>query len=149
VNLTEGDTRRLLGSARVARLATIAHDQPHIVPVTFALDGDHIYSAVDAKPKTTRSLRRLRNIRANPRVAVLADHYDDDWTRLWWVRADGHAIVVEEPDQMAGPAALLAARYPQYRGDPPAGPVIAISVDRWAGWAASEPGLATGWRPQG
>lgn len=125
----------------MARLASVTESgQPHIVPFTFVLDGDRIYSAVDAKPKTTNSLRRLRNIRANPKVAVLADHYDEDWARLWWVRADGRAAVLDEPRQVARPLALLADRYPQYRQAPPPGPVIAVNVERWTGWAASAPG---------
>ena len=122
----------------MARLASVTETgRPHIVPVTFVLDGDRVYSAVDAKPKTTAKLRRLRNIRADPRVAVLADHYDEDWSSLWWVRADGRAEVVEEPRLMAGPIRLLAARYQQYLQTPPAGPVIAVEVGRWTGWAAS------------
>jgi PPOX class probable F420-dependent enzyme len=125
----------------VARLATVTEaGRPHIVPFTFALDGDRIYSAVDAKPKTTTSLRRLRNIRASPQVAVLADHYAEDWATLWWVRADGPAEIIEEARRMAGPIQLLAARYQQYRETPPTGPVIAVRVERWTGWAASAPG---------
>jgi PPOX class probable F420-dependent enzyme len=140
VRLPEHQARRLLAAARVARLASVDQaSRPHIVPVTFVLDGDRIYSAVDAKPKTTRSLQRLRNIRANPRVAVLADHYDEDWAALWWVRADGRAQIVEEPRQMARPIGMLAARYPQYRETPPTGPVIAVQVERWSGWTASPP----------
>jgi PPOX class probable F420-dependent enzyme len=124
----------------VARLATVTEaGRPHIVPVTFAVDVDHIYVAVDAKPKTSRNLRRLRNIRGNPQVAVLTDHYDDDWTALWWVRADGRAAILEDARQMAAPIALLAARYRQYRETPPAGPVIDITAERWTGWAASPP----------
>ena len=135
--LTEASARRLLGTARVARLATVGeHGQPHVVPVTFAADGDHIYSAVDAKPKTTRALARLRHIRADPRVALLADHYAEDWTALWWVRADGDAAILAGPAAIEGPVRLLAKRYPQYRDLPPAGPVIAIRVSRWTGWAA-------------
>ena len=97
---------------------------------------DFIYSAVDAKPKSSTDLRRLRNIRANPRVAVLADHYEDDWGRLWWARADGQAAILDDPAEMAPALALLAARYPQYRDQPPGGPVISILVTRWTGWAA-------------
>ena len=124
----------------MARLATVTEaGRPHIVPVTFAVDGDRVYIAVDAKPKTTRNLRRLRNIRGNPHVALLADRYDDDWTSLWWVRADGRAAIAEDPPQMARPIALLAGRYRQYRENPPAGPVIDITVERWTGWAASAP----------
>ena len=141
MNLTERDARQRFADSAVARLATVTEaGRPHLVPVTFAVDGDRIYVAVDAKPKSTRNLRRLRNIRANPQVAVLADRYDDDWTALWWVRADGRAVIVDDPRQMAGPVALLAGRYPQYRELPPAGPVIEITVERWTGWAAAPPG---------
>jgi PPOX class probable F420-dependent enzyme len=140
VRLDEREARRLLGGARVARLATVTPaGQPHIVPVTFAMHGDYLYSAVDAKPKTSRRLRRLANIRANPKVAVLADNYAEDWAALWWVRADGHAEVLDEPGTMAGPIALLQERYPQYREAQPPGPVIAVRVERCTGWAASPP----------
>lgn len=122
----------------MARLATAGPDAvPHLVPVTFALAGDVIYTAVDAKPKASTHLRRLRNIMANPRVALLADHYQDDWGQLWWVRADGLAGILTAAAQMAGPCRLLAARYPQYRDNPPPGPVIQITVSRWSGWAAA------------
>jgi PPOX class probable F420-dependent enzyme len=129
---------RRFGLARVARLATVtATGHPHVVPVTFAVDGDRIFTAVDAKPKTTTDLQRLRNLRANPAVALLADHYDDDWAVLWWVRADGLASVIDDQATMAEPIRLLVARYPQYADRPPAGPVIAIRVARWSGWSAS------------
>lgn len=140
LKLTPDQARRRFGTAGVARLATIGPDgRPHLVPVTFALDGDLIYTAVDAKPKTTANLRRLRNIDADPRVTVLADHYEDDWDRLWWARADGTAAILGRPAAaagLAGPLALLAARYPRYRADPPAGPLIRIQVERWTGWTA-------------
>lgn len=123
----------------MARLATVGPaGRPHLVPVTFALDGDHVYTAVDAKPKTTTNLRRLRNIRRDPRVAVLTDHYEADWDRLWWARADGLASILREPADRARPLELLAARYPRYRFSPPDGPVIVIAVHHWTGWAASE-----------
>jgi PPOX class probable F420-dependent enzyme len=121
----------------VARLATTGPaGRPHLVPVTFALDGDLIYTAVDAKPKTTTDLRRLRNIGADPRVAVLADHYEDDWDALWWARGDGLATILRDPADMAGPLELLAARYRQYRAQPPGGPLIRIQAERWTGWVA-------------
>ncbi|NUW45135.1 TIGR03668 family PPOX class F420-dependent oxidoreductase [Nonomuraea rhodomycinica] len=134
---------RLFGGQRVARLATVdAGGAPHLVPVTFALAGDRIVIAVDHKPKSTTDLKRLRNIRANPRVALLADHYDDDWTRLWWVRADGTARVLG-PDAATGGEAggeavdALVEKYEQYRGRRPAGPVVLVDVTRWSGWRAS------------
>jgi PPOX class probable F420-dependent enzyme len=130
------EARRRLAGSRVARLATASADgQPHIVAITFAVDGDVIYTAVDHKPKTTAHLRRLRNIAENPEVSLLADHYSDDWATLWWARADGRAAILTGPDEMSVPLTLLAARYPQYRADPPDGPVIAITVATWTGWS--------------
>jgi PPOX class probable F420-dependent enzyme len=137
VRLDEAEARVRFGDARVARLATVTGDgRPHIVPIVFAIADDVLYSAVDAKRKTTTALRRLANIAANPQVAVLADHYSDDWTQLWWVRADGAAHLA---DVAAGEVAirLLTDRYRQYASQPPPGPVIAIRVDRWTGWQAA------------
>ena len=135
--MTPDEARALFATARVARLATVGRDaRPHLVPIVFALAGDAIYSAVDAKPKRTTALKRLANIARNPRVALLADHYDDaDWGALWWVRADGVARVVEGADAERA-IALLRERYEQYRADPPRGPVLAIAVERWSGWRA-------------
>jgi PPOX class probable F420-dependent enzyme len=133
------DARARFAAARVARLATVgAGGRPHLVPVVFALDGDTIYSAVDdAKPKATLRLRRLANIAVNPSVALLADRYEDDWSALWWVRADGTARAIEPAEPEAARARdLLAARYEQYRVAPPPGPVIAVAVERWSGWSA-------------
>jgi PPOX class probable F420-dependent enzyme len=122
----------------VASLATVSPaGRPHIVPITFALDGNRLYSAVDFKPKTTARLQRLRNIRVDPQVAVLADHYTSDWDRLWWVRADGQATILDKPSDIAAPLRLLTDRYPQYWERPPDGPVICVLVQRWTGWAAS------------
>jgi PPOX class probable F420-dependent enzyme len=139
VRLTEEEARTRLAGARVARLATAGGDgQPHLVPVTFAVDGDLIYMTVDYKPKKSANLRRLRNIRENPRVALLADHYDDgNWGLLWWVRIDGWASVVEDERGLQDPLDVLAERYEQYRQHRPAGPVIVIQADRWKGWSAT------------
>jgi PPOX class probable F420-dependent enzyme len=124
-----------LAAARVGRLATVTADgRPHVVPVCFALDAGRIYTAVDAKPKTTQALRRLENVRATGRASLLVDHYEEDWSRLWWVRVDGAAEVLNPG---AGRDAL-AAKYEQYRAAPPAGPVIAISPDRWRSWIPFE-----------
>jgi PPOX class probable F420-dependent enzyme len=136
--LTEEETRRRLADARVARLATVGGDgQPHVVPVTFAVEGDLIYTAVDYKPKKSVNLRRLRNIRENPRVALLVDHYAEDWDELWWVRVDGWASVVEDELGLQDPLDVLAGRYEQYRDRRPAGPVILIQADRWKGWSST------------
>ncbi|MFC4592433.1 TIGR03668 family PPOX class F420-dependent oxidoreductase [Sphaerisporangium corydalis] len=132
------DGRARMREARVARLATAGADgAPHLVPVTFALAGDRIVTAIDHKPKRTTDLRRLRNIRANPKVSVLVDHYDDDWTRLWWVRADGLATLVEREDERAAVLAPLVTKYPQYVDNVPAGPVILIQITRFATWSYS------------
>jgi PPOX class probable F420-dependent enzyme len=129
------EARERFASARVARLATAdAAGVPHIVPLVFALDGDTLYSAVDRKPKRTTDLKRLRNVAANPRVALLADHYaDDDWDALWWARADGTGHVLDAAPEAV---ALLRERYLQYRDAPPEGPVLAVEVHRWSGWRA-------------
>ena len=131
----DAEARRRFGEARVARLATVsATGRPHLVPFVFALQGDTIYSAVDAKPKRSQKLRRLDNIRADPRVSVLVDHYDEDWTELWWVRADGEARVAEEGPERDRALDLLAGRYPQYVNNPPPGPAILIEVHLWTWW---------------
>jgi PPOX class probable F420-dependent enzyme len=128
----------------VARLATTTPDgRPHVVPVVFAVDGDVVYTAVDRKPKSTRSLQRLANIEAHPLVSLLVDHYDDDWGRLWWVRADGVATVLRgdvTTGQERRAVELLTARYLQYAVQLPAGPVVRIDVDRWSSWSASATG---------
>jgi PPOX class probable F420-dependent enzyme len=136
--MDEAEARRRFGAAAVARLATVGIDgRPHIVPISFALDGDAIYFAVDAKPKRTADLKRLRNIAANPAVSVLADHYEDDWRKLWWVRIDGTARVLTDPAQATGAIDLLASRYEQYRRARPAGPVVAVAIGRWSRWSGS------------
>jgi PPOX class probable F420-dependent enzyme len=133
--LTPEEARERFAEARVARLATAGADgRPHLVPIVFAVSGDLVYSVVDAKPKRTQALRRLQNVRENPAVAVLVDHYDEDWDALWWVRADGSARIVEPDDPEAVEAiALLEARYPQQHAT---GPVLAVDVERWTGWSA-------------
>lgn len=130
--------RERLATARVARLATVDRSgAPHIVPITFACDGDRIVTAVDHKPKRSTRLKRLDNIAAEPRVAVLADQYDEDWSRLWWVRADGTADLVEPHDPRHGEAtALLAAKYQAYRDHPIKGVVIDIRVTGWSDWSS-------------
>jgi len=138
VRLTTEDARVRFAAQRAARLATAGRDgQPHVVPVTFAVDGDRICTAVDHKPKTTPNLRRLRNIAENPRVTLLTDHYTDDWAGLWWVRVDGHASVVTDDTAMQPYLDLLAERYGQYRQARPDGPVIVIEAERWTGWSGS------------
>ncbi|MEX0826639.1 MAG: TIGR03668 family PPOX class F420-dependent oxidoreductase [Acidimicrobiia bacterium] len=131
--------RERAGTVRVARLATVgASGVPHLVPVVFALEDDRIVTPIDHKPKRSPRLQRLVNIAAEPRVAVLFDHYDDDWSRLWWVRADGVATVLTPGDPRHQEAAgLLARRYEQYSEHPLDGPIIEIAVTRWSAWAAA------------
>ncbi len=139
----EFDPRASFRRSPVARLATVTPDgAPHLVPVVFAVDPDGregaevVYTAVDAKPKTTHRLRRLANIENNPQVSLLVDHYSDDWARLWWVRADGVAAIHHDGDQMDTGYRLLRAKYPQYQSVPLNGPVIAVAVRRWSSWHA-------------
>ena len=123
-----------VAAARVARLATAGRDgRPHVVPICFVLDGETLYTAVDEKPKRTRRLKRLENIEANPQVEVLIDHYEDDWSKLWWVRLRGTARIVEDPRAVD----LLVAKYPQYAERRPEGPVIAIDVEERSEWTSS------------
>jgi PPOX class probable F420-dependent enzyme len=137
VRLDPAEARALFVSAPVARLATVREDgSPHLVPVCFALAGETIYTAVDHKPKSTADLARLRHIAADPRVALLADRYDDDWSRLWWVRVDGDASVVSSPRERDRALAALAAAYRQYADRPPRGPVIGVRPHRIRGWRA-------------
>jgi PPOX class probable F420-dependent enzyme len=127
---------RSVAEARVARLATIRPDgSPRVVAICFALDGDTLYTAVDEKPKRTRRLARLADIQRDPRVEVVVDHYDEDWSRLWWVRLRGRARVVERDDRALE---FLQAKYAQYRDQPPQGPFIVVEIDERTEWSAVE-----------
>ena len=130
--------RERVNDARVGHLATVGVDgRPHLVPLCFVLEDDVLYSAVDEKPKRTKRLKRLDNIRDNPEVAVLVDHYEEDWTRLWWVRLDGTASVLDSGSEREHALGLLREKYEQYRAEPPKGAVIAIRVERWRSWESS------------
>lgn len=138
MRLSIEQARTRLAAARVARLATVDADgNPHLVPITFVVDGDLVIHAVDSKPKRTTALKRLRNIEKRPSVAILADEYDEDWTQLWWARADGRAEVWTEPAARSHPVRLLCAKYAQYERRPPEGPVVVCHVARWSGWRAT------------
>ena len=106
------------------------------MPVCFALDGETLLSAVDAKPKRPGRLQRFENVRANPEVALLVHAWDEDWSRLWWVRLRGTARVIEDTAGVARAVGLLTAKYEQYREEPPHGPVLAVAVLEWRGWLA-------------
>lgn len=135
MRLSSAQARARFAGARVARLATVsAAGAPHLVPVTFAVLDERIVFVVDDKPKSTTRLRRLDNIAARPSVCLLVDVYDDDWTRLWWVRADGIATILATDAEAVD---ALAARYPAYVQRRPRGPVVSIAVTAWTGWAAA------------
>lgn len=135
MRMTATEARERFSAERIARLASVSADgAPHLVPVTFAVLGDRVVFVVDDKPKTTTRLRRLDNIRANPRVCLLADVYDEDWSRLWWARADGIATIVASDAEALD---ALAARYPHYVERRPTGPVVSIAVATWSGWTAA------------
>jgi PPOX class probable F420-dependent enzyme len=122
----------------VARLATTDADgRPHLVPIVFAYDGETLYSAVDQKPKRSQTLRRIENARARPDVTILIDHYEEDWRRLWWIRLRGSARVLDAGDERKHALALLSEKYPQYRSEPPEGPVLAVDVTEVRKWTGS------------
>jgi PPOX class probable F420-dependent enzyme len=136
--VTDDEARQRFANARVARLATIdANANPHLVPICFAVDRQNgtIYSAVDAKPKTTPDLKRLRNIERHPQVTLLVDHYEEEWTKVWWVRVDGTATVHDIHEQ--GRAALTA-KYEQYT-DALLGRIVVVEPARWTSWAYADP----------
>jgi len=129
--------RAVVASARVGRLATITPDgRPHVVPCCFAVGEQRIWTAVDRKPKRTLRLQRLANVRAHARASLLVDHYEEDWTRLWWVRVDCSAVVLEDGPEREAALAHLAGKYAQYRDAPPEGPIIALTPERWRHWSA-------------
>ena len=136
----EDETGAFLDTQRVARLATAGADRaPHVVPVVFARRGPRVYIAIDEKPKTTTRLRRLRNIEENPRAALIADVYDEDWGGLRWVMLRGAAAVLTEGPEHAAAIAALRAKYPQYRGMALEGrPIIRLRAERVTAWRAAE-----------
>jgi PPOX class probable F420-dependent enzyme len=136
--VTEDEARDRLADAPVGRLATVdASGRPRVQPCCFVLDGEVVYSAVDAKPKRSSRLARLADIDANPSVCLVVDHYEEDWSKLWWVRLSGQARLLESGPDRQHAIDLLVAKYPQYRADPPKGTVIAVDIDRWASWSGA------------
>jgi len=145
------ELRARVDAAPVARLATLRADgTPRLVPITFAPVDGLVCSAVDdVKPKRGSRLARLADLARDPRVGLLVDHYAEDWSTLWWVRVDGTAEVLH-PDDPCGTAAgcpgratlreraldALAAKYPAYHTNRPAGPLLVITALRWSGWSA-------------
>jgi PPOX class probable F420-dependent enzyme len=132
------DMRGRVAAARVARLATLGREgAPHLVPFCFALSGEILYSAVDQKRKRSSHLQRFDNVARDPRVSVLIDHYEEDWSKLWWIRLEGRASELETGAEADEALRLLTAKYGQYREHPPSPPVLRIEVQRWSGWTAS------------
>jgi PPOX class probable F420-dependent enzyme len=133
--MNDDEARRRLTDARVARLATVdRHGRPHLVPICFVFDGRRLFSVVDDKPKRSPRLKRLDNVTANPAVEIIVDHYEDDWTAVWWVRVSGSAHVVHEGVERDAAVALLAAKYEPYRVRQPVGPVLVVEVEHIRHW---------------
>lgn len=138
MTLDRGAALARFAAASVASLGTTRESgSPHVVPITFAVEAESVYSMVDRKPKTTTALQRLANIAAHPAASLLVDHYEDDWTRLWWVRVDGTATVSDDVATLTTARTLLQLKYPQYRDQPPDGPVICVAISgvTWWEWA--------------
>lgn len=135
--LPPAEARDRLAASAVARLGTVdAEGRPHLVPCCFVLDGEVVYSAVDGKPKRSPNLQRLANVLIHPDTTLLVDHYEADWSRLWWVRVRGRGRLVSDVGEEARARALLVAKYPQYRRQPPEGPVLAVEISEWRAWQA-------------
>jgi PPOX class probable F420-dependent enzyme len=138
VTLDRGAALARFAAASVASLGTTRESgSPHVVPITFAVETESVYSMVDQKPKSTTALQRLANIAAHPAASLLVDHYEDDWKRLWWVRVDGTAAVSDDVATLTTARTLLQSKYPQYRDQPPDGPVISVTITgvTWWEWA--------------
>jgi PPOX class probable F420-dependent enzyme len=137
--MDEHELRRRVGEARVARVGTVDEQgRAHLVPIVFVVDGDRLYSATDDGP---RPAKRLRNLARDPRATVLVDAYDEDWAQVWWVRLAGRGRTVTDAGERAHALALLWEKYPQFGDAPPeeaAGPVMAVDIERWSGWAYAD-----------
>ncbi len=146
MDLSDDAFDALMAREPVARLATVdSEGHPHIVPIVFAASGDHLYSPIDAKPKQSSNLKRLRNLREQPDAALLIDHYEANWQRLWWVRLDVHADVLTTSEatrrEFDAAVAALQRKYPQYatvpvlREEPM---LIRMRVLRTVAWSAED-----------
>jgi PPOX class probable F420-dependent enzyme len=137
--MDQGEQRRRVAEARVARIGTVDEQgRAHLVPIVFVLAGDRLYSTFDDAP---RPAKRLRNLARDPRATVLVDAYDEDWSTVWWVRLRGRGRVVEDAEERAHARRLLWEKYPQFgeaAAAEGAGPVMAVDVEEWAGWAYRE-----------
>ena len=130
--------RAFLSRRRTGCLATADRaGKPHLVPVCFAVADDALYTAIDEKPKTGSALKRLTNILENPAVAFLADHYEEDWSRLGWVRLDGTAELLPGGIERDSAIRLLRSRYPQY-ASMQLSTVMAIRIAHVRSWGELE-----------
>jgi PPOX class probable F420-dependent enzyme len=142
-----GWARELIASERVARLAYADdEDRPRVLPVTFAVAGDAVWSAIDQKPKRSSEPARVRCLRRRPDAALLVDVYDDDWTRLAWVQLLGRVevVAVDSSDEATEAMRALADKYAPYAEQRPQGPLLRLSVDRERHWRADESPSSTG-----
>jgi len=129
--------RARFAAARVGRLGTVGpKGEAHLVPCCFAVEGEHAYSAVDDKPKRHRRLQRLDDVARRGTATLLVDHYDEDWTVLWWVRVSGAAHLVDDPEVRGRAVRLLRDKYPQYAAHALDGPVVALRLEHWQAWSA-------------
>ncbi len=132
------ECRERAGGERSARLATTRPDgRIDLVPIVFAFVDDTIVFAIDHKPKSTQRLQRLHNIAIEPKVTVLFDRYDDDWTQLWWVRMRGLASEASDPSIADRARDALVEKYEQYEHHRPDGPVVQIAATSWLGWSGA------------
>jgi PPOX class probable F420-dependent enzyme len=127
----------LVRTARVGRLGLLDSDgRPRVLPVTFAESAGALYSAIDRKPKRTGEPARVRWLRERPHAALTVDEYDDDWSRLAWVQVLGE-VHVEDVGERPDALDALAAKYPQYRAEPPPGPLLRLEPERAICWRAA------------
>lgn len=143
MRLARAEIERLLATWPIARLATLGPDgRPELVPIVFAVSEGALWSPIDGKPKSGRELERVRNLRRDSRVSLLLDHYDADWSKLWWLRVEGRGEVTPaETEAGRAAAAALRAKYPAYTGgvtplfagEPT---LIRIAIERSFGWRA-------------
>jgi PPOX class probable F420-dependent enzyme len=131
----------LLTQTRVGRLATADQSgQPHVIPIVFATDGERLYTPLDRKPKRVGSmeLKRVRNLVENPRVAVVVDHYEEDWSKLTWLLVKGTGTLVESGEEYDVGVQLLEKKYPQYERMRLQGqPLIVITPFDITSWKAN------------
>ena len=137
------EQRRFLDGQRVVRLATADADgRPHVIPICFVTAGATVYFTIDEKPKRRSGapLKRIANMRENPMVALVADHYDDDWSKLGWVMVQGRAEVLDSGDEHDRAQARLRARYRQLDDMRIEGlPVVAIRIQHASSWGNLQP----------